>query len=193
METSTRGIVKWVLTGVSIVWIAGFAWFEFFDMSEDNLQTHSSSTIAERMQNCEGTFKQRYACKEAIILQGNRASFMDMLWRVLIVFGPPVAAFFVFSRWGKPLDLAGMFRSAVPMGRGTGRTARSAKPRAAAKPRAGDDDEDPDEWLERTRMEMQAHDEARAKERKPKCANKLRNSNIANGPLLGAQRPAVPL
>jgi hypothetical protein len=45
------------------------------------------------MQDCSGTFRQRYECKNQIIIQSDRGTFLAMLGRIAIVVVPPLLLF----------------------------------------------------------------------------------------------------
>ncbi len=81
---------KWVVTGVSLLWVAWAGWDQFGNLSEDDIENHSSSAVQERMRDCSGTFKQRYECKENIVIQSGRSTFNAMLGRMSIVVVPPI-------------------------------------------------------------------------------------------------------
>jgi hypothetical protein len=70
---------KWVITGVSLLWMSWAGWDQFGNLSEEDLENHSSSVVQERMKDCSGTFKQRYECKENIVIQSGRNTFSAML------------------------------------------------------------------------------------------------------------------
>jgi len=81
---------KWVVTGVSLVWMAWAGWDQFGNLSPDDIENHSSPAVQERMRDCSGTFKQRYECKENIVIESGRSTFNDMLGRMAIVVVPPI-------------------------------------------------------------------------------------------------------
>jgi hypothetical protein len=78
------------LMTVSLAWMAWMGWAQFADLPEGTVENHSSSTVQERLRDCSGTFKQRYECKNNIVIQTDRSSFFNMLGRIAIVVVPPM-------------------------------------------------------------------------------------------------------
>jgi hypothetical protein len=92
---------KWLVTVVSLIWIAWAGWDQFGNISDSDLEHHGSTAVQERMKDCSGTFKQRYECKENIVIQSGRNTFSAMLGRLSIVVVPPIllaAALHMLSR-----------------------------------------------------------------------------------------------
>ncbi len=81
---------KWMVTVVSLAWMAWAGWDQFGNISENDVENHSSSAVQERMRDCSGTFKQRYECKENIVIQSGRSTFSALLGRLAIVVVPPI-------------------------------------------------------------------------------------------------------
>lgn len=81
---------KWMVTGVSLIWMAWAGWDQFGNLSGDDIENHSSTAVQERMRDCAGTFKQRYECKENIVIQSGRSTFSALTGRMAIVVVPPI-------------------------------------------------------------------------------------------------------
>jgi hypothetical protein len=79
-----------MLTIVSLAWMGWAAWDQFGHLSEADVENHSSTAVQERMRDCAGTFKQRYECKENIVIQSGRDTFAAMAGRIAIVILPPI-------------------------------------------------------------------------------------------------------
>lgn len=90
MDPKTRALAKWIVGGVCLLWMALAGWLQFSDLSENEIQTHASTAVKERMRDCEGTFQQRYECKEAIVIQSSRETFYTVTIRIIIVALPPI-------------------------------------------------------------------------------------------------------
>lgn len=75
---------------VSLVWMAWAGWDQFANLPEGTVENHSSAAVQERLRDCSGTFKQRYECKNAIVINTDRNSFFNMLGRIAIVVVPPM-------------------------------------------------------------------------------------------------------
>lgn len=81
---------KWTVTGISLIWMTWATWDQFGNLSDSDVETHSSSAVQERMKDCSGTFKQRYECKENIVIKSGRDTFSNMLGRIAIITTPPI-------------------------------------------------------------------------------------------------------
>lgn len=81
---------KWMVTGISLIWMTWAGWDQFGNLSESDIENHSSTSVQERMKDCSGTFKQRYECKENIVIKSGRDTFSAMLGRLSIVVMPPI-------------------------------------------------------------------------------------------------------
>ncbi|TAN56768.1 MAG: hypothetical protein EPN26_03355 [Rhodospirillales bacterium] len=89
MNPGMRTTLKILALAVSLVWIVWAGWQQFAALPEDAVQHHGSEVVKDRMKDCEGSFQQRYQCKEAIVIQSGRDTFNNMVLRLAIVFGPP--------------------------------------------------------------------------------------------------------
>ena len=93
MPGSEEGVSKIgtsALTVVCLVWMAAATWSQFADLPEGTVENHSSEATKERMRDCSGTFKQRYECKNAIVIETDRNSFFNVLGRIAIIALPPL-------------------------------------------------------------------------------------------------------
>jgi hypothetical protein len=103
MQPSARKTAKTVLTLVAVLWMAVVGWVQFKDISQDDTPSQGSTVLQQRMKDeCYGNFKQRYQCKDAIVVKSGQEFFFEMTKRMLIVCLGPFAAAFVFSRYCKP-------------------------------------------------------------------------------------------
>lgn len=104
LPVSEEGVSKVgnsVLTVVCVAWMAVAAWSQFTDLPEGTVENHSSETTKERMRDCSGTFKQRYECKNAIVIETDRNSFFNVLSRILVIVVPPVLLVGGLHLWRK--------------------------------------------------------------------------------------------
>jgi hypothetical protein len=68
------------------------------DLPPDLFENHTDKSVQERMRtSCEGNFHQRFECKQAILLQGERWGFAVLLDRLLLMCAPPATAWLVWS------------------------------------------------------------------------------------------------
>jgi hypothetical protein len=81
--------VKWGLTGIGLIWVVWAGWDQFANIPASEIENHASPIVQERMRDCSGTFKQRYECKETIVIRSGRDTFVNMLARIAIVTVPP--------------------------------------------------------------------------------------------------------
>lgn len=79
-----------MVTTVSLVWMAWAGWNQLVDLPEGTVENHSSDVVKERLRDCSGTFKQRYECKNQVVIDTDRSSFFNMLGRISIVVVPPM-------------------------------------------------------------------------------------------------------
>ncbi len=94
-------IGKWVVMTISLVWMAWAVWDQFANIPEGEIEHHSSASVQDRMRDCSGTFKQRYECKDAIVIASGRSTFFNLAERIAIVTVPPMllaAAFHLLTR-----------------------------------------------------------------------------------------------
>ncbi|KAF0114298.1 MAG: hypothetical protein FD149_1886 [Rhodospirillaceae bacterium] len=132
MKKSSHRIMIGAVLVLCFGWMAGVGWSQFGNMSEDRLLTHRSETVKQQMTDCTGSFKERYDCKEEIVLEGKHTTLLNMMVPFVIVFGPPLA-----------LGIAFRFFVASPR--------FSSRTLAPGTEGAGDD---PDEWLRQTRKNL---------------------------------------
>lgn len=92
---------KWTVTVISLIWMGWAGWNQFGNISESDVENHSSSSVQERLKDCSGTFKQRYECKESIVIKSTNSTFYAMFGRLSIVVVPPIllaAAYHMMTR-----------------------------------------------------------------------------------------------
>jgi hypothetical protein len=82
---------------VSALWIIVSMYVAFFDVDPDQYGFKSPEVDAG-MESCGGSFKQRYHCKESLILTKHRQSFVLWIEKVAIILGPPLLLGFLIRR-----------------------------------------------------------------------------------------------
>lgn len=92
MLKADRNRLKLLLSAACFAWVGVSAWIVFSDIPEGEIQHHGSDAVKERMRECEGSFKQRYDCKEAIVIESGRDTFQNMIERLAIVAVPAILA-----------------------------------------------------------------------------------------------------
>ncbi len=92
---------RWVgvVLGLScLVWIAVSGWKLLAEVPATVLfENHTMPVVQERMSKCEGTFQQRYDCKQAILLAGERGGMERVLDRLLFTTAPPALLWIAWS------------------------------------------------------------------------------------------------
>lgn len=81
---------KSVLTAVCLGWMAWATWDQFANLPAGTVENHSSEAVKERLRDCSGTFKQRYDCKNQVVIDTDRTSFFNVLGRIAIIVVPPL-------------------------------------------------------------------------------------------------------
>jgi hypothetical protein len=103
MQPAARKTAKKSLTIAAIVWAVLMGWWQFSNISEDETPSQDSAALQQRMKDeCTGTFKQRYQCKDAIVVKSGQTFFFEMTKRMIIVCLGPFIAAFAFSRLCRP-------------------------------------------------------------------------------------------
>jgi len=103
MQPAARKNAKTILTIAAVVWAVLMGWWQFSSISEDDTPSQDSSALQQRMKDeCVGTFKQRYQCKDAIVVKSGQSFFFEMTKRMIIVCIGPFMAAFAFSRLCRP-------------------------------------------------------------------------------------------
>lgn len=81
---------KSVLTVVCLGWMVWATWDQFANLPPGTVENHSSEAVKERLRDCSGTFKQRYECKNQVVIDTDRTSFFNVLGRIAIIVVPPL-------------------------------------------------------------------------------------------------------
>lgn len=103
---------KWNLSRVAmaacVLWMGAAVYFQFFSVDPDQYGFRSPE-VERQIQNCGGSFEQRYKCKDTLIIQKERGSFMIWVLKMVLVFGPPAALLalvrFAGARWPERKNL----------------------------------------------------------------------------------------
>lgn len=86
------------------VWLALATWGFFHEVPPEIVDNHTAKTMQQRMRTCEGSFQQRYECKQAYLLSGERWGFAVALNRLALICGPAITAWIVWSVMRRRLD-----------------------------------------------------------------------------------------
>lgn len=91
MTRTERSRLVAMVTAACLAWLVGIGALMWVTLPE--VEHHGSSAIKDRMAaECQGSFAERYKCKEAIIVESGRESFWMVAARFLLVIVPPMAA-----------------------------------------------------------------------------------------------------
>jgi len=80
-----------------VAWLALASWGFFHNVPPEIVDNHHAKTMQERMRTCEGTFQQRYDCKQAFLLSGERWGFAVALNRLALICAPVLTAAIVWA------------------------------------------------------------------------------------------------
>ncbi|KAF0136494.1 MAG: hypothetical protein FD153_1917 [Rhodospirillaceae bacterium] len=98
IRESTYKEVQGFVLAACLGWIASWAGLDqFVYLNSNRLATHYTEAVRQQISACRGSFKERYDCREGIILEGNRSTFLNMIVLFVIVFGPPIGLGIVYS------------------------------------------------------------------------------------------------
>lgn len=97
MSKGVRSFVKGIVVLLCLGWMAWAGWNEFAALPESDVQTHLSPAVKEKLRECEGSFKKRYECKEAIVIKTHRDTFYFMALRIGFVVVPPILLGIAFA------------------------------------------------------------------------------------------------
>lgn len=92
MTRSERTRLKWGVTGGSVVWMLLVGWLMVWTLPQGAVENHASAAVRDRMSDCSGKFRDRYECKEQIIIESGRETFFVLAGRFLLVILPPLLA-----------------------------------------------------------------------------------------------------
>lgn len=92
MTRAERNRLKTITTVGSVVWMLLVGLLMWATLPENAVETHGSDLMKDRMSLCSGSFRDRYDCKEQIIIESGREAFYTLSLRFLLVVVPPLAA-----------------------------------------------------------------------------------------------------
>jgi|AGTN01.2.fsa_nt_gi hypothetical protein len=92
MTRAERTRLKWAVNGGGALWLVLTGWLMIATLPEGTVQNHGSSMVKDRMDNCAGTFSERFDCKQKIIIASGRETFYVTALRFLLVIVPPLVA-----------------------------------------------------------------------------------------------------
>lgn len=81
-----------LLSALCCLWIAVVGTVLVRDLSPDDLKHHRAPLIQERVKNCTGEFAQRFACADAVLLNGQNNGATALLARLGVTFLLPTIA-----------------------------------------------------------------------------------------------------
>jgi hypothetical protein len=81
-----------MLSALCCLWIAVVGTILIRDLTPDDLEHHRAQIIQNRVAQCEGEFSQRYACADAILLNGQQTGAAELLARLGVTLILPTIA-----------------------------------------------------------------------------------------------------
>ncbi|MGE5475295.1 MAG: hypothetical protein ACM3Q1_01460 [Bacteroidales bacterium] len=97
MTRAERNRLKWMVSGGGVLWMLLVGWLMWVTLPDGAVTTHSSDEMKERMALCSGNFRDRYDCKEQLIIESGREAFYILSLRFLLVIVPPMVGTFWLS------------------------------------------------------------------------------------------------
>lgn len=99
MTRAERNRLKTMATVGGILWMVLVGWLMWATLPDGAVETHGSDQMKDRMSLCSGSFRDRYDCKEQIIIESGRDAFYVLSLRFLLVIMPPLAGTFWLSSY----------------------------------------------------------------------------------------------
>lgn len=96
-----------LLSALCCLWIAVVGTVLIRDLTPDDLKHHRAPQIQDRVARCEGEFSQRYACADAILLNGQQTGAAELLARLGVTLILPTIA---WTMWRGVMTRAGRLR-----------------------------------------------------------------------------------
>lgn len=82
-------ILRWVIYALCIAWIGASAWYIFLRDQEPDLKWQAfERQIDQKINDCRGTFQERYDCKSALLREKYVESFYWWSQRISVIFIP---------------------------------------------------------------------------------------------------------
>lgn len=97
MTRAERNRLKWMVSAGAMLWLVLVGWLMAATLPEGAVENHSSASVQARMSDCAGNFRERYQCKEDIIVKSGQITFFQVSTRFLFVIVPPMLATFWLS------------------------------------------------------------------------------------------------
>ena len=86
--TKDNIVLRLMAIMLALAWIGVTGWLNFDAFA--GRQSFERPELAAKLDNCEGTFKQRYDCKSSQIVADGQSTFLDLALRGGLIFGPPL-------------------------------------------------------------------------------------------------------
>lgn len=90
MTRAQRTRLKWGVTAASLLWMVVIGWLMVATLPQSAVENHGSAAVQARMSDCAGSYRDRYDCKEQIIIESGRDTFLILSGRFLLVVLPPL-------------------------------------------------------------------------------------------------------
>ncbi len=143
MRQDRRLRIKRILIVSSIIWMVAVTSVVLLTLPRQATLTMESPQIQRELaRDCSGTFKQRFRCKQTIILNTSQRTFSDLALRLLAVVAGPIAAAVYFVRYCRPDPIQP--RPATPSAPDDMSWKKAAEQRIHQPKSAGDEDDSSD-------------------------------------------------
>ncbi len=85
-----------LLSALCCVWIAVVGTVLVRDLTPNDLEHHRAPVIQDRVSTCQGEFAQRYACADAILINGQHNGATEILTRMGVTMILPTIAWIMW-------------------------------------------------------------------------------------------------
>jgi hypothetical protein len=92
MTAAKRTQLKWAVFIGGVVWLLLVGWLMIATLPHGAVENHGTSEVKGRMSDCTGSFRERFECKQQVIIQSGRETFFTLAGRFLLVIVPPLVA-----------------------------------------------------------------------------------------------------
>lgn len=92
MTGAKRARLKWAVFLGGVLWLLLVGWLMVATLPHGAVENHGSAEVKDRMGDCTGTFRERFDCKQQVIIRSGRETFLTLAGRFLFVILPPLVA-----------------------------------------------------------------------------------------------------
>jgi len=111
MTTAQRLKLQKLGNAACLLWIVLVGWLMWATLPSATLENHDSTNLRDRMASeCSGSYKDRYRCKEDLIIESGQEAFWVLSLRFLLVIVPPLIGSLKLSSYLRRHELDDLHR-----------------------------------------------------------------------------------